>query len=158
MPDVLRQRLFNVGSEFIGTKNPNGLNVAIIHPINYPHKMVPLLTLSVVARAISSSVRTDDRKARSGVPGFIHESSCKEELERFKQQNVEWLQRLLLRHKQDLRLPTGMQEGELAQIIFASLEGMMLVSLLQPEPAGVFQRMVGGWFSTIVPSGFTLDL
>ena len=88
----------------------------------------------------------------------IHESSCKEELERFKLQNVEWLQRLLIRHKQDLRLPIGMQEGELAQIIFASLEGMMLVSLLQPEPASVFQRMVGGWFSTIVPSGFTLDL
>jgi TetR/AcrR family transcriptional repressor of nem operon len=79
----------------------------------------------------------------------LHESSCREELERFKLQNVEWLEHLFLRHKQDLRLPVGMREDELALLVFASLEGMMLVSLLQPEPAIAFQNMADGWLRTV---------
>lgn len=87
----------------------------------------------------------------------LHESSCREELQRFKQQNVEWLECLLIKHRRNLCVPVGMQEGELALLIFASLEGMMQVSLLQREPAIAFQTMSDGWLSIIVKDGGTFS-
>lgn len=60
-------------------------------------------------------------------PSF-QESPCLEELRLFVAQNVDWLERILR------------GERELAELIFASLEGMMAVSLVEKAPQIAFRK------------------
>lgn len=60
-------------------------------------------------------------------PSF-QENPCLEELRLFVAQNVDWLERILR------------GERELAELIFASLEGMMAVSLVEKAPQIAFRK------------------
>lgn len=72
-------------------------------------------------------------------PSF-QEQACIEELQRFVLQNVDWLEGVLREGKEALRLPGGIPERDLAEIIFASFEGNMAVSLMHSAPATAFRE------------------
>jgi len=80
----------------------------------------------------------------------LSEESCKEELLLFAKQNVDWLENVLRTERAESNSQERMPERELATIIFASLEGMMAVSLVCPEPSKSFRQMAKGFLQTIV--------
>jgi TetR/AcrR family transcriptional repressor of nem operon len=65
---------------------------------------------------------------------------CVDELQLFAKQNVDWLECILRNGKNKLRLQAGMRERDLAEIIFASLEGAMAVSLVDNMPSAAFRE------------------
>ncbi|MFG1434232.1 hypothetical protein [Xanthobacter sediminis] len=64
-------------------------------------------------------------------------------------QNTQWLAGILHRAGGTPRPAPGMSERELAEMIFASLEGMMALSLADPEPEASFRRRSDGFISFV---------
>lgn len=72
-------------------------------------------------------------------PSF-QEQACIDELQLFAKQNIDWLEKILHARKGAPRLPAGVRERELAEIIFASFEGFMTVSLADKTPSATFRK------------------
>jgi len=68
-----------------------------------------------------------------------HGTGCADELRLFAKQNVDWLESVLRSCHDELRLDSGMAERRLAEMTFASLEGMMATALVSGEPAKSFR-------------------
>lgn len=84
-------------------------------------------------------------------PSF-QEQACIDELQLFAKQNVDWLEKILHAKKGARRLPSGLQERELAEIIFASLEGIMTVSLADKMPSVAFREKATNFLRIVMHS------
>ncbi|WP_090436876.1 TetR/AcrR family transcriptional regulator [Duganella sp. CF458] len=69
-------------------------------------------------------------------PSF-QENACLEELRLFVAQNVDWLERI------------SRGERELAELIFASFEGMMAVSLVEKDPQIAFRKRANNFLKIV---------
>lgn len=71
-------------------------------------------------------------------PSF-QEQACLDELRLFTKQNVDWLEGILRQGNPPSRLPGGVAGRDLAEMIFASFEGSMAVSLVDATPSEAFR-------------------
>ncbi|XLZ70730.1 TetR/AcrR family transcriptional regulator [Massilia sp. SR12] len=67
----------------------------------------------------------------------LQESACVEELRQFSLQNVDWLEQVL---RKETGSPQGAKERNLAELIFASLEGLMAVAIVERSPHKAFRE------------------
>ncbi|WP_028103247.1 TetR/AcrR family transcriptional regulator [Pseudoduganella violaceinigra] len=72
-------------------------------------------------------------------PSF-QERACVDELRLFAQQNIDWLEQVLRQEEGGPASSKAMPARELAEMIFAALEGIMAVSLVDPNPAAAFMQ------------------
>ncbi|MQA18823.1 TetR/AcrR family transcriptional regulator [Rugamonas rivuli] len=84
-------------------------------------------------------------------PSF-QEQACIDELQLFAKQNVDWLEKILHAKNGTQRLPSGLRERELAEIIFASLEGIMTVSLADKMPPVAFREKANNFLKIVMHS------
>ncbi|RFP21746.1 TetR/AcrR family transcriptional regulator [Duganella sp. BJB488] len=84
-------------------------------------------------------------------PSF-QEQACVDELQLFAKQNIDWLEKILHARKGASRLPADVRERELAEIIFASFEGFMTVSLADKTPAAAFRKKAANLLKIVVNS------
>jgi len=84
-------------------------------------------------------------------PSF-QEQGCIDELRLFARQNVDWLERMLRCEKDRLRLPVGTRERDLAELVFASFEGIMAVSLADSNPAAAFRGRANNFLKLLMRS------
>jgi TetR/AcrR family transcriptional repressor of nem operon len=64
---------------------------------------------------------------------------CAIELKLFAKQNIDWLESLLLSSGKRLRTDLGFTARRVAEMLFASLEGLMAICLVEHSPAQVFR-------------------
>ncbi|KQV61510.1 MULTISPECIES: TetR/AcrR family transcriptional regulator [unclassified Duganella] len=84
-------------------------------------------------------------------PSF-QERTCIEELQRFATQNIDWLEKILHSEPANLRLRQDGAERELAELIFASLEGIMAVSMVEKSPHLAFRRRAHNLLNVVLAS------
>ncbi|NVD74436.1 TetR/AcrR family transcriptional regulator [Duganella sp. BJB1802] len=84
-------------------------------------------------------------------PSF-QEQACVDELQLFAKQNIDWLEKILHARKGASRLPADVRERELAEIIFASFEGFMTVSLADKTPTAAFRKKAANLLKIVVNS------
>jgi TetR/AcrR family transcriptional repressor of nem operon len=84
-------------------------------------------------------------------PSF-QEQACNDELQQFAKQNVDWLEKILRKKEDKLHLLAGVLERDLAEIIFASFEGIMAVSLADKMPAVAFQERANNFLKLVMNS------
>ncbi|MYN18623.1 TetR family transcriptional regulator [Rugamonas sp. FT107W] len=84
-------------------------------------------------------------------PSF-QEQACVDELQLFAKQNIDWLEKILHARKGGSRLPAGVRERELADIIFASFEGFMTVSLADKTPSATFRKKAANLLKIVINS------
>jgi len=84
-------------------------------------------------------------------PSF-QEQACVDELRLFAKQNIDWLEKILHARKGGARLPAGVRERELAEIIFASFEGFMTVSLADRTPSATFRKKAANLLKIMISS------
>jgi|GEM_PF-3146352 len=84
-------------------------------------------------------------------PSF-QEQACIDELQLFAKQNIHWLEKVLRARKGAPSLPAGVRERELAEIIFASFEGFMTVSLADKTPSATFRKKAANLLKIVINS------
>lgn len=82
-------------------------------------------------------------------PSF-QEQACIDELKLFAKQNIDWLEKVLRARKGAPSLPAGVRERELAEIIFASFEGFMTVSLADKTPSATFRKKAANLLKIVI--------
>jgi TetR/AcrR family transcriptional regulator, transcriptional repressor for nem operon len=93
--------------------------------VEYPAQMLadgarPCLYLTLVAEPIFQS------------------GPCAEELNRFVEMNLDWLAAAI--RGSGRKLPGGLDDRRMAEILFGSFEGMIAMSLADQDPAAAFRR------------------
>lgn len=79
----------------------------------------------------------------------LQENACVDELRQFSLQNVEWLEQVLCKETQS---PQGARERDLAETIFASLEGIMAVSMIERSPHKAFRKRADAFLKIVLAS------
>jgi len=82
----------------------------------------------------------------------VQEGSCTDELRLFAKQNVDWLEAILRKRKSEPVPQAGVPERALAEIIFASLEGIMAISLADKKPAAAFRKRATDFMKVMMNS------
>ncbi|NHZ92911.1 TetR family transcriptional regulator [Massilia sp. CCM 8733] len=82
-------------------------------------------------------------------PSFQQQAGV-DELRLFVKQNVDWLERILRKSKGPLRLAAGVSEHALAELIFASFEGIMAVSLADQMPSAAFRKRASDFLKLVM--------
>ena len=82
----------------------------------------------------------------------VQEGSCAEELRLFAKQNVDWLEAILRRGKCEPVARAGVPERSVAEIIFASLEGLMAISLADKKPSVAFRKRATDFLKVVMNS------
>lgn len=80
------------------------------------------------------------------------EAACANELKLFAKQNVDWLEAVLRASGKRVKPGLGVSERQLAEMIFASLEGMMAMALVEDDPAKIFRSMAGNYLTVTLNS------
>ena len=75
---------------------------------------------------------------------IFQQGACAEELKRFVQLNTEWLATAIRQTNRKQLLPSGLNERSMAEMLFASVEGMIALSLTDKDPAVGFRRRAAG--------------
>jgi len=83
-------------------------------------------------------------------PSF-REESCTSELRLFAKQNVDWLEEVLREGKGELYSHSGVSERDMAEMIFASLEGIMVISLSDENPSVSFRSRANNLLKVVMP-------
>lgn len=78
----------------------------------------------------------------------LQEESCTAELRLFAKQHVDWLEGIL-RNEDGLRLLKATSARELAELIFASFEGIMAISLADKKPAAAFRKRANNFLKIV---------
>jgi len=105
-------------------------------------RSAPIARLNAYAELFAAML--DDGKRPCLYLMMVRESSfeepgCEEELKRFAQQNIDWLASALTNAGSKPQSCVQMPERDLAELIFATLEGLMALSLTEQSPAIAFR-------------------
>lgn len=90
-------------------------------------------------------------------PSF-QENACIEELRLFVAQNVDWLEGIVRGETVKLRSLQGGSERELAELIFASLEGIMAISLVEKTPHIAFRKRANSFLKVVLATSASGEL